>query len=556
MKLSSPVLERNLRRQARREMRESATLWREYQQHRSRWWERNRSFQAVLPTLAVLGLLWTSGLRSGRPLDVLTVIALYAAATTLLRSAAYCGRVLRGFDRAVLINLPIGDDDYLRHELRTLFRSWAGAFAVFLLAYGGYALINGDLRRDWVFLLVAAILQTSAGLSLGSTVLAYRPKWAALTVVAPLYGMAILCPYLPASGAQFLWSASLITPAGWVAHGFAGLVGAVDSGERFWLIPAFAVSAALPVALGKLQSRLRSELALPGDVLETILEPERNDIEHEIDFGGSADAVPPVREDFSLGGLSARPDWRHLGWIERLVAAWFTDREKVVAEFMLTTQLGTWSKRWRVASIITAAGAVCTLVVPVLPPWIFLLPMAVAGMMAAPILGGCWTGFRGPMTSGFVLPAYSVFPLGYAEITRVMLKANLVRAVTWAPLAVVYVAALAQRQGSTFEYGALIGLDVVLILIALQPITIMGHFSSGTNDTKQIHWQNILFFGMALVFLIVGLVAGFMIFIVPTLLVHVVALAGMVAISTASWAAYKVLFERGRIDLLSRPRGH
>jgi hypothetical protein len=237
-------------------------------------------------SLAVLGLLWMSGLRSGRSLDVLTVIALYAAATTLFRSAAYCGRVLRGFDRAVLTNLPIGEDDYLRYELRTLIRSWVGAFAVFVLAYGGYAAVYGELRRDWVFLPLAALLQTSAGLSIGSAVLAYRPKWAALTVFAPLYGMAIVCPYLPASGALFLWSASLITPAGWVVHAFAGLVGAVDSGERFWLIPAFALSATLPLALGKLQSRLRSELALPGDVLETVLEPERDESEHEIEFGG------------------------------------------------------------------------------------------------------------------------------------------------------------------------------------------------------------------------------------------------------------------------------
>jgi hypothetical protein len=235
-------------------MRESVAKWKEYRQHRSRWLARNRSFGGVLPSLAALALLWTAGLRSGRPLDVLTVIALYASATALCRSATYCGRVVRGFDRAVLINLPIGDEDYLRHESRALFRSWAGAFSVFLMAYGGYA--------------------------------------------------------------------------------------------------------------------------------------------------------------------------------------------------------------------------------------------------------------------------------------------------------------LAYKQGSPFEYGALIGLDVVLILISLQPITIMGHFSAGTNDTKQMPWQNLLFFGMALIFLIVGLVAGFMIFITPTFLVHIVALAVIVGITTTSWAAYKLLFERGRIDLLSKPSGH
>jgi len=44
-----------------------------------------------------------------------------------------------------------------------------------------------------------------------------------------------------------------------------------------------------------------------------------------------------------------------------------------------------------------------------------------------------------------------------------------------------------------------------------------------------------------------------MMFIVPTLLVQAVAIAVVFTMSLAGWAAYKLLLERGRIDLLSRP---
>jgi hypothetical protein len=125
---------------------------------------------------------------------------------------------------------------------------------------------------------------------------------------------------------------------------------------------------------------------------------------------------------------------------------------------------------------------------------------------------------------------------------------------SWAPLAIIYAAALARRLGYPFEYGSAIGCDVVLILMALRPVIVAGHFSSGSNDTRQLNWQTILFFSFALLLLVIMLVATFMMFIVPTLFVQAVAIAAVLTMSLAGWAAYKLLLERGRIDLLSRPR--
>lgn len=553
MKLSSPAIERSIRKQARRELRESPLLWEDYRQHRTRWWRRNRNLRAALGSAGFLAVLLFAVGSSGRPLALLNVVALYASGTALFRCVTYYGRVLCGYDRAVLIALPVLDDDYLQHETHVFFRSWAGALTVFVLAYGAYATVYGKLWHDWSAVLVAAILQTLTAICIGTAVVAYRPTWAGASTIIPFYGLMIACLYLPEDGLRFLWSATLITPAGWVAHGFAALVGGPGSAERFFLIPAFVVSAALPFAWRRLRSRFAMELASPGDWFETIGAPNLYDTGELAPAADAPGDSQLAHTDLRLAQVLQGRDWDRMGWIERAVGSWLTGRQKVVAEFMLADDLGTWSKKWRTATIVTMVGTVLTVATQSLPSWIVFLPMVVAGFMAAPVLGGSWQGFKGTFTSGFILPVYASFPLGYGEISRVMLKTNLIRIVTWAPLAIVYAAALARRLGYSFEYGSLIGLDVVLLLLVLQPLMAAGHFSSGTNDTRQLNWHTFLFFGGALVLLVSMLVAAFMMFIVPTLLVQALAVSALLAMSTTAWAAYKWLLEHGQIDLLSRP---
>jgi hypothetical protein len=553
VKLSSPILERNLREQVRRELRASPMLWQDYRKHRTRWWKRNRSLRGFFPSIYFVLLLFSVAARSGRPLALLAVIALYASATALFRCANFYTRALRGYDRIVLMTLPVLDDDYLRHESRALFQSWAGAFLVFMLLYGTYTVVYGSLWHALPALLVAAALQALSGFCLGTAVLAYWPKWNTARIFFPLYALMIVCLYLPQDGLQFLWSSTLITPAGWVAHGFAGLVGAVDSAERFWLIPAFVLSAAMPLALRRLRFQLLAQLAPTGDAVEEILAPYSDDGHDQIAIAESAETLPSFPENVPFPQLFERADWAQLGWIQRVVAFCLSNRQKIVAEFMLENDLATWSKKWRTATIITVIGTAATLAAPSFPSWIFFLPMVVAAAMVAPLAGGAWAGFKSTLTSGFVIPVYAGFPLGYAEVSRVMLKTNLIRTLTWAPLALVYAAALAHRVGYSFEYGSSIGLDIVLILMALQPVLVTAHFS-GTNDSKQTNWHTLLFFGGGLLLFAIMLAIAITMIVFPTFLVHAAAIVGIFAISLAAWAGYKLLFERGRIDVLSQPR--
>ncbi len=552
MRLSSPAVERSLREQARRELRQSPLLWKDYRQHRTRWWRRNRNLQVAIGSLYALAVIFLVSVQARGRLALLDVVAFYASGTALFRCSSYYSRVLRGYDRAVLISLPVLDDDYLRHESRVFFRSWAGAFVIFVVAYGGYISVYGKLWRDAGTVLAAATLQTLTSVCIGMAVVVYRRRW--VRAIVPFYGLMIVCLYLPENALHFLWSATLVMPAGWVAHGFAGVIGSGDSAERFWLIPAFLVSAALPLVWRRLQSQFLSDLVSPDAAFEALLAPDSEETQEQppaVESGEIWQAIPTY---VPLAAELKGSDWTRLGWIERLVAVWLTDRQRVVAEFMLASNLGAWSKKWRMAAMVTLAGTAVTLIVPSLPSWLFFLPMIAAGLMAAPVFGGSWPGFGGPFASGLVLPVYATVPIGYGEISRVMLKTSLVRALTWAPLAILYAAALSHRLGYSFEYGSAMALDIVLVLIAVQPVMVAGHFSSGTNDSRQLNWHTVSFFCFALFLLVILVVATIMTFVVPTLAVRAISLAVIFAASLAGLAAYKLLFERGRIDVLSRPR--
>jgi len=177
-----------------------------------------------------------------------------------------------------------------------------------------------------------------------------------------------------------------------------------------------------------------------------------------------------------------------------------------------------------------------------------------AGLWGAPLFGGIWPGFRGASTFEGVIPAYAVFPVGYGEISRIMLKANTIRILLWAPLFLLYAIVLATRLGKSPQYGTEVGVGVVVLALFLQPVMVMAHFSSGSNDTKQINRYTVVLFGFCFI-LLVPLIAGTVgLFAAESLLLKSVWAFGILACSSLVWAGYLRLFNRGRIDLLSRPR--
>jgi uncharacterized membrane protein len=88
----------------------------------------------------------------------------------------------------------------------------------------------------------------------------------------------------------------------------------------------------------------------------------------------------------------------------------------------------------------------------------------------------------------------------------------------------------------------------------MQPVMVIGHFSSGTNDTKHFNLYTLSFFGIGLILLILLVVSTAGVFAADTLLVKFLSMTRIVSCTSVAWATYMLLFNRGRIDLVSRPR--
>jgi hypothetical protein len=67
----------------------------------------------------------------------------------------------------------------------------------------------------------------------------------------------------------------------------------------------------------------------------------------------------------------------------------------------------------------------------------------------------------------------------------------------------------------------------------MQPVMVIGHFSSGTNDTKQFNRYTLSFFGIGLILLILLVVSTAGVFAADTLFLSMI---GIVSCTSVAWA--------------------
>lgn len=545
--ISSSPFEKRLRSAAHREMRRDPKQWREYRIQRGRrpWRLLKRVVRQAFPYAYWVMIAVAVIVRNNQ--TAVLAIALYASATTLLRSISLQNRCLTSH-RAVLIFLPLSDENFVRHEMRLTTWSWCGGAVTFFLAYAAAGWHHVALMQRLPLVASVALLQAACGFALGLWLIALVPRALNGTALVPLYGSVLVCAWLPASITQALWAAASVTPGGWLSRGYSALTQHGDT--VFWFAPALGLAATLPIAWDRASRRLSRELAKQG-VDEIIVGTHEE----------QGEVVAPIEAEASVNQSYGKPiaiptsaDWSHSGWVERLARSVLNARETLTLEFMLGERLNLWSRNWRNSLKVTAAGVALAGLVSVDSVWLYVVPVIAGALLGVPLFGGSWLGFGGVASSGYKITAFSIFPLSYGEISRVVWKSNVLRILAWGPLGCVHIAAVAMRFGRSPAEGLLIAVEVLLLIVALQPIMILAQFSAGTNDTKVVTWQTVLGFMCAIVGFLLLVAATFVIMLHGSLEIKALMLTGVFVLAAIAWWAYKQLFERGRIDLLSSPR--
>jgi len=556
MKLKSPALERRLRKTARREMRADKPRWKEYKLHRTRRWREalnNGAGVRQFYYLAAAG--WLVALARDNPIRLLLLIAIYAMATAINRGLTLQSDVIQGPHRVVLLTMPIADQDYFRVLWQTRFWPWMSALTIFVIAFGACEKTPATLEAAWLQVLLVAVLQTLVCLCISLLSPLYVPKSA--SVVTMLYIVIIAGLGLPVQIVMALWQLVLVTPGGWVAHGFAGVRGLAHPPEVLWLIPSAAVALGVPFAYRAFKTRMLGLLGAQTD--EALLSPDTTELTNEEQVR-LAEAEKNYEDNgFLRGNLLGGVNWRGMGWLERLAGTWYSEREKTVAEFMIAARLGAWSRGWRNAALVSAAGIAAIAAIRYLPSRANLLmdagygSVAMAALICAPLFSGLWPGFERLPSSGYAIPIFAGFPIRYGEISKVIFKANLLRTAAWAPLCMACMTAIWAGSGKSPIEGLLTGLKIVLVVVAAQPGLIAGQFFMTTGDAKRLTWQ---FGAMALLTVLLFLTflaSGIALFAANWDGFEYLTLPLMFGLSTLLWAAYRHHYRRGRCDLVTTP---
>jgi len=566
VRLGSPRLEGELRRLARAEADASPAARKVYHQNRRRkmvrgevpWW-----LVGAVATVAAFA-------ASAKPTSHWTLLALTVLATgwTARRAMDLSWRIQGTDDVALpLVSLPISDADYARLQTdRWLKGSWV-SLAFMAVCFAGLAWGMSDAGPGIkACALAAAALQCGVISSFGALLSRIRWGWwmgiASMLVMGAGPLMLWAGPPRGYSGAAGLAFFEPLLPTAWVTAGFRMLALEGDLRGALLAIPAALLAAALPLFLARKRREPRYwELTIPAGGTAGV--------EHAVDQEIAQEPNPPPPKEMAAlrhrvraeltSNLEDRirtrkflgePEWRTSGFLERVAAALMSDRERILADFLMAGPTG-WGRAWVWAALWSAAAALVGFYIGSAQGANFgkLIFPGVLGALAAwhagALVGGQWPGFGLIRSGSLVSPVTAGYPIGYFEAARVALKVHAVRCLAWLPLGALAIAGLVRCLGGAWTDLPLYTARAGAILILAQPAVIAICLAAGNRDVSRWQWRSSGHALAAVAGIVVSLGCTACLFLPPTASLWPVWLAGLAA---ACWGALGL----GRLNHVSR----
>jgi hypothetical protein len=235
------------------------------------------------------------------------------------------------------------------------------------------------------------------------------------------------------------------------------------------------------------------------------------------------------------------------GFLARLALSRFSARDRVILQLLMAIEEGDelgWERRYlgalRWLAILMAI--VCALPERMIGPGLAFMPIVLVTLVGTPALGGVWMGIQNPLQSLGV----KTLPIGYRETARIMLRINRVRVLAWLPVALAGCALAGWKGG----IGAEAGLEIGLVLIALQPAAVMVQIHQGTKDRCRAYGAPLVA-ALAIAIIGLGLTSGVLLFMLARWMVA----AGAVGIFVAAELMFQVgrwRYERCLVDIDSQ----
>ena len=562
MTLRARALEKALLRRHRQARRGSARL--KYEDARSRRY-RGRSGPVVSAVLAlwpfvpVLVLLQTSRLDAAYALA-----ALYATGTALVRARHLLDELRYGEDVAVLGILAASDSLLLDRAWRRM----AGSSLFALAAFAPLAALPFTAGRSTGSTMVA-VAATLLGWGVVVASAALAAVWVQRRVLLvggiaqlAVFGAMFVTDRIPPVLPPFVHAAMVLTPGGWLAESLRSCARGDAQQGLVWLVLPSALVATLPWSrrrlrnshrtaeihlspVGLFAARLQGEPedeAMAAVVDPDVLPAEPRGVYH----GGGRDPATLADVQSLLQPMCEHPK----GAVEHVACSVLTPRERAVAELFLGDAL-VWTVAWRIGVVAGLAAAALSFIpgIPSFAVW----ACGLVALIAAPLGGGRWEGFDLVHNGAAYSPRHAPYPVGFAEVTRTILKVNAVRLLAALPAVLLLGLGIGRALGLTTADGFGLGARIFLVLVALQPATITIKFARGTNDIDDAGT------GLLIAIFVIPIGCLFLAGVIGTLTANALplVLVGCAVTATTAWLlllGYGLAYGRPWFDLVRRNR--
>jgi hypothetical protein len=544
----------------RRRIKTHPHLRKEFRRRRSSRWGRALTLSRFLIPLVIVGIL-----MAGYPVALVTQwMVLWTTGMTLARIQQIVGATRNPASLWLWYGWPVSDDDLFTHLRGLILRTstWLG---VDWLMFGvGVAWIHEDISLA-AAAPVLALAQWAAGLAAALWLVQWKPRFPFALLISPLWVLIFLAVRFADERNGFAVYINAVsntlyvgTPGGWLAQGWSYILNGNPAGWAV-LLGLGGVAIAGLFSGAKAARKAFNPNALFG------YEPTPAELDHEapatttIQDARSAKSETVHRETapVDLGFVRSRlresfetpagTAFTRRSPIENGIGWFLTARQRVLIDFMAPGGMP-WSRRWIFAAGLLAA----TLVLRATWPHLAAFPAIGAAVVLLPVMGGRWLGFEALRTFQTQIGLTAYVPVGFGELSRLVLKINALQCAAAFPLVLAAVWLGFEPVGAPTWWALDYSARALALIVALQPIWLLVKFSSNTNDSS----SGRLFLLGIVVVVIGGLIIGISLCVTALMIektsVALICLGALSLLTHVVLALYGWAWGRGSFDLMAK----
>jgi hypothetical protein len=481
---------------------------------------------------------------------LVALILLLAAGTVFWRASQLLIALVSSARLQVFACLPLSNAQVFKLQWQGFLKNTSLSLIEFTAIYGVLAAKVGCGGSSLLAGLAMSIAQCLVIVALSTCLVAYLPRrrfdllaWVfILPILGLIFGGFYFQPVFKWLASQAHW----IPPTGWILYALGISRSQGFPGDLWPSLTTGLVLALLP----KAYQHLRNHYALPenGLAAEKIRAKmnAREQAEASDDSARNNAITARIRNREFLAGI----EWRKHGWLERLVSNWSTPEEQLAAEF-LTAGKPNWTKGLIKISLIFTGVVFLIAIFPRFGVSQGIL-FGLLGYAGEVLFIKIWPGIAVRQIGGTGVPLYAIYPLGFRQIVRVVMKTNALRMMLLVPVISIsfYLTSSTGAVGFKDIHKALgLGVKVTIAAFCLQPVFAIMSLSSGTNDTRSPKLLILFLVAMA-----VMLGCGVAFFLTQSVWLAAVLTIVLFGVSAGSMWLYGHAFNRNWFDLQSKPK--